>query len=78
MGLFSKKTITCERCGKEYQVRITLGAHICDECLSREYQKKDNVKGYVDYAIKMGWSDYTEEQLDQIPYLNRILRKLKH
>lgn len=66
MGLFSKKTITCERCGKEYQVRITLGAHICDECLSREYQKKDNVKGYVDYAIKMGWSDYTEEQLDQI------------
>lgn len=66
MGLFSKKTVVCERCGKEYQVRITLGTHICDECLNREFQKKDNVRGYVDYALQMGWPDYTEEKLDEI------------
>ena len=66
MGFFLFFFVVCERCGKEYQVRITLGAHICDECLNREFQKKDNVRGYVDYALKMGWSDYSEEQLDQI------------
>lgn len=78
MGFFSKKTVVCERCGKEYQVRITLGAHICDECLSREFQKKDNVRGYVDYALMMGWPDYTEEQLDQIAvHRETILEKYR-
>ena len=66
MGLFSKKTVTCEHCGKEYQVRIAIGAHICDECLAREYEKKDVVRGYVDYASKVLWPDYTEQQLDEI------------
>jgi hypothetical protein len=66
MGLFSKKTITCERCGKEYQARITLGEHICDECSRKMYQKQENVMGYVSYAASMGWPDYTEEQLDRI------------
>ncbi len=40
MGFFSKKTIICERCGKEYQARITLGCHICNECLDRGFQKQ--------------------------------------
>lgn len=46
--------------------------------MSREYQKKDNVRGYVDYAIKMGWADYTEEQLDQIAvHRSTILEKYR-
>ena len=76
--LFAKKTIVCERCGKEYQVRITLGEHICDECKLREYQKKENVKGYVDYALDMLWPEYTEEQLDQIAaHRDQILEKYR-
>lgn len=78
MGIFSKKTIICERCGKEYQARITFGAHICDECLTRESEKKDNVKGYVDYANKMFWDPYTEEQLDAIvAHRDAILEKYR-
>ena len=78
MGLFSKKTIVCERCGKEYQARITLGVHICDECLARESKKKDNVKGYVDYASKMLWNSYSEEQLDAIAaHRDAILEKYR-
>ena len=78
MGLFSKKTIVCERCGKEYQARVTLGVHICDECLNREYEKKENVKGYVDYANSMLWDSYSEEQLDQIAkHRDDILKKYR-
>ena len=78
MGLFSKKTITCERCGKEYQARITFGVHLCDECLAREHAKQENAKGYVDYASSMLWSAYTEEQLDQIAaHRDRILEKYR-
>ena len=32
MGLFSKKTLICEKCGKEFQARITIGRHLCKEC----------------------------------------------
>ncbi|MDD6071251.1 MAG: hypothetical protein PUC12_10635 [Clostridiales bacterium] len=78
MGIFSKKTVRCEKCGKEYQVRITFGTHICDECVNREFQKKQNVRGYIDYAMRMGWQDYTEEQLDQIDvHRNQILEKYR-
>lgn len=78
MGLFSKKTITCERCGKEYQVRITLGVHICDECLARERKKEENVKGYVNYASKMLWPSYSEAELDEIAtHRDAILEKYR-
>ena len=76
MGLFSKKTFICERCGKEFQARITFGIHVCPDCLEREAQKEANVKGYVDYASDMHWDRYTEEQLDQIAaHRDRILEK---
>lgn len=78
MGIFSKKTVRCEKCGKEYQVRITFGTQICDECVNRGLQKKQNVRGYIDYAMCMGWQDYTEEQLDQIDvHRNQILEKYR-
>lgn len=78
MGLFSKKTIVCERCRKEFQTRITLGIRICPECLEREAMKEANVKGYVDYASVMLWDSYTEEQLDQIAaHRDRILEKYR-
>ena len=57
MGLLSKKTLICERCGKEYQVRIALGRHLCDECAAREGQKRDNVRGYVDYAAQIQFKE---------------------
>lgn len=78
MGFFSKKTFICEKCGKEFQARLTFGIHICDECWDRQNNKKDNVKGYVDYANKACWDEYTEEQLDAIAaHRDAILEKYR-
>lgn len=78
MGLFSKKTIVCEKCGKQFQARITLGVHLCDECLARQAEKENNVKGYIDYAQKMLWDPYTEDQLDVIArHRDSILEKYR-
>lgn len=78
MGLFSKKTLVCERCGKEYEARIAMGAHVCKECLDRENKKKEDVKGYVDYAYIMSMPKYTEDQLDKIvEHRNQILEKYR-
>lgn len=72
MGLFTPKTVTCARCGKEFQTRIGF-LNICDACaqeqLSQDEQRKQkakNVKGYVQYAKAMKWEPYSENQLDEI------------
>lgn len=78
MGLFSKKTVKCERCGREYQIRVSLGNHVCDECLQREARMKEDAKGYIDYAKEMKWSSYTENQLnDIIMHRDSILEKYR-
>ena len=35
MGLLSKKTIVCEMCGKEFQVRLNFGSVMCKECFNK-------------------------------------------
>lgn len=78
MGLFSKKTYVCERCGKEYEARINFGSNVCKECLKRESQKKEYVIGYVDYASEMGKPEYTEQQLDKIAnHRDSVLEKYR-
>ena len=78
MGLFSKKTIVCEKCGKEYEARITIGAHICKDCSAKEQLRLLNVCGYVEYAKKMRRPEYTEEQLDEIAkHRDAILEKYR-
>jgi len=89
MGFLSKKTVTCEKCGKEYELRIDIGRHLCPDCKAEEQraaaeerdrmeQKKANVRGYVEYAERYGWPKYTEEQLDQIAqHRDGILEKYR-
>lgn len=78
MGLFSKKSIVCERCGKEYQAIVTIGAHICKDCKAILQQKEDKVKGYVQYAKDVLKCSYTEEQLDAIAaHRDAILEKYR-
>ncbi len=50
MGLFSKKALVCERCGKEYEARISIGSKLCPECQQREKDAKKEVSGYVSYG----------------------------
>lgn len=65
MGLFSKKTLTCERCGKEYEARISLGSKLCPECQQREKEAKKAVSGYVSYGGWLG-KKYGEDELKAI------------
>ena len=72
MGLFSKKTVKCSCCGKEFQTRIGI-LDICDECSERinheaeiRRKKVENVRGYVQYAKALGLPQYSDEQLDEI------------
>ena len=76
MGLFSKKTLICEKCGKEFQARITIGRHLCKECDDKYWKLYADVQGYNEYAMKMSWESYTEEQLKEIQqHRNKILEK---
>lgn len=78
MGFFSKKTFICEKCGKEYQTRISVGEHVCGECKSREKEKTEKVFGYVCYASDLSWDPYTEEELDAIArHRDGILNKCR-
>lgn len=53
MGLFSKKTLICEKCGKEFQARITIGRHLCKECDDKYWKLYADVQGYNEYAMKI-------------------------
>lgn len=65
MGLFSKKTLTCERCGREYEARVSLGSKVCPDCQQREKEAKKAVSGYVSYGEWLG-KKYSEEELKAI------------
>lgn len=78
MGLFSKKTLVCEKCGKEYTARITTGKHICDECQRIAAQKAASVQGYVEYRKKISPQPYSEEMFDDIiNHRTKILEKYR-
>lgn len=78
MGLFSKKTVVCSRCGKEFQTR--LGSDICDECLDKQVKQEialeNETKGYIRYAKLLKKPAYTQDQLTQIvTHRNKILER---
>lgn len=78
MGIFSKKNVTCDRCGKEYQTRNTRGEHICDECLEKEIALKNSIRGYIEYADKMYWMPYSITQMvDIVGHRAKILEKYR-
>lgn len=76
MGLFSKKTIICEKCGKEFSTRSIFSSNLCDDCTQREVNELLNLEGYKNYALEMRWDNYSDEQLTEIEkHRNSILNK---
>ena len=78
MGLFSKETVVCACCGKQFQTR--LGSTLCKECndkvLNQEIQRENDVKGYIRYAKLLKKPAYTQEQLIEIAaHRNKILER---
>lgn len=78
MGLFSKETVVCACCGKQFQTR--LGSTLCKECndkmLNQEIQRENDVKGYIRYAKLLKKPAYTQEQLTEIStHRNKILER---
>ena len=74
MGLFSKKTVVCSHCGKEYQVRLALGT-LCDDCYSEKTKLEKLVKGYADYATTS--FDSIEKIEEIIAHRANILEKYR-
>ena len=83
MGLFSKKTIICTECGKEFVKRIILNGDYCDECWQKkEAERKkleDAVSGYQYYRSDVFLKFYTEDEMKAIiEHRNKLLGKLKN
>jgi hypothetical protein len=76
MGLFSKKTLVCEMCGKEFQSRIS--SKICGDCAVKALDMKDEIHGYVDSSMHTG--SFIEESQYQkvINHRNSILEKYRN
>ena len=74
MGLFSKKTLVCSHCGKEYQTRLALGT-LCDDCVMQKSKLEKLVKGYSDYSYSC--VDSIEKIEAAIEHRNNILEKYR-
>jgi len=82
MGLFSKKTYVCEKCGKEYVKRINLNGTWCDDCLKAEVnaqaELEKHIGGYCDYASDVLYKSYSSEEMREIlKHRNELLDKLR-
>lgn len=83
MGLFSKKTYVCEKCGKQYEKRINLNGNLCDDCWNKEQNEKRaleaSIRGYVDYASDVFFKSYSSDEMrDIIDHRDKILDKYQH
>lgn len=64
MGFFSKKTFTCERCGNQFEAR--LASTICSDCLNKEYEQRDRIKGYIEYRKACKLSEIPYEEMPNV------------
>lgn len=81
MGLFSKKTFVCERCGKKFEARVAMKPYLCDECRAKEAEQRAKVQGYLDVRSKYGYGspDYELDELPKIDaYRQQIIDKFQN
>ena len=83
MGLFSKKSYVCEKCGKEFQKRINLNGNLCDECWNQEANAKreleEAVRGYINYYSDVFFKSYTSDDMRKIiDHRDDLLEKFQH
>ncbi len=78
MGIFSKKSVKCCECGREFEVRFPSNPYICDDCSLKKAEVEEPVSGYVQYARERGWPEYTIAQLKEIKkHRDAILEKYR-
>lgn len=69
MGLFSKKTYVCEKCGKTYEKRINLNGNLCEACWKMEQGRRDELKnenkGY-NYYMDVRYKEYISNEMEEI------------
>ena len=83
MGLFEKKTYTCEKCGQQFVKRVNLNGNLCDECWMKEEDEKDELEyqvvGYSVYYEELVSKSFTLEQLKHlVAHRNGLLQKFKN
>ncbi len=74
MGFLSKKTLICEKCGKEFQAR--LARKLCDECQIKEFDLEQELADYLSYSnLYMDRKIEKNEYEIIIEHRNAILEK---
>lgn len=81
MGLFSKKTYVCEKCGKTYEKRINLNGNLCEACWKMEQDRRDELKnenkGY-NYYMDVRYKEYSSDEMEEIvKHKNVLLEKFQ-
>lgn len=66
MGLFSKKTLTCGRCGNQYEARLNTG--LCPQCEAKEEAQRERIQGYVDYRRDCDLPPIPYEEMPDVEY----------
>lgn len=75
MGFFSKETVTCSVCGKQFETRLGTPPYVCPECAEAHLQKMQTISGYISYRDreKNREEDYTEADVDVISEHRRAI-----
>lgn len=66
MGLFSKKEVVCDRCGKTFMVRRVYEENFCPEC--EEIQREEAVAKVMEVRQEQGYERYRSEILDDVNF----------
>lgn len=77
MGLFTKKTYTCQQCGKEYEARLNLSGGLCKECADKKAQARKEISGYLEYGLKIGIDHKEDVWKDIAIHRDGILEKYR-
>ncbi|WP_024864552.1 hypothetical protein [Butyrivibrio sp. FCS014] len=76
MGLFSKKTFVCEKCGREFEARMH--STLCDDCKKKAESLKEDINGYLLSAIITGRKIDKSQYEEVVNHRNGILEKYRN
>lgn len=82
MGIFSKQTILCKKCGKEYKTILDMRDGLCKACYKKKLDEGTELRleilGYVEYANSVLNKNYSDEEVRAIiSHFNELTEKLR-
>lgn len=76
MGLFSKKVLVCEKCGKQFEARLK--SSLCDECRKKADDIYPEIRSYIDFSYNVSNRIPESKYEEVLEHRNRILEKYRN